>query len=258
MPASLPKPEQFRNKLIIAGIVGAVILAIILFFGIPLIQQPGTTSSSLKNTIQQTPVTPLTGPASVTFPGTLNMAPVTSSSLAAYNSRTDMTTAGLDYGVTISYPAGWRREETESMVVRDYGRDVMTIATIYSPEITSDRVNAAGSNPDKQKYTTLTIDVDPERSPDFEQYFNLATLAVQRRYEDVTITKRDVVLKISVTDTFPGYKSYELDFDAKDMRGKYIFTNADGTIYIFAYRNPSPYSKEVEDIYKSIMISPVG
>jgi hypothetical protein len=66
------------------------------------------------------------------------------------------------------------------------------------------------------------------------------------------------VLRISVTDTFPGYKSYELDFDTKDMRGKYIFTNVHGTIYIFSFRNPSPYSKEVENIYKSIIISPTG
>jgi len=182
---------------------------------------------------------------------------VTPASQAAFGSQTGMTTAHLDYGVTISYPVDWKKEDRDVMVMRDYGRSVINIANLYSPNIYSDRINAAGSNPDKQKYTSLTIDVDPVATSDFEQYFNLATLAVGNQYEDLEITKRNVVLRISITDTFPaGYKSYELDFDTGDMRGKYIFTNVDGTIYIFAFRNPSPYSKEIEDIYKSIIISP--
>ena len=52
-----------------------------------------------------------------------------------------------------------------------------------------------------------------------------------------------------------GYKAYKMDFDAKDLRGKYLFTNVDGTVYIFAFSNPSPYSSEVEAMYRSIVIS---
>jgi hypothetical protein len=183
---------------------------------------------------------------------------VTPAPQAAFGSQTGMTTANLDYGVTISYPVDWRKEDKGVTIVRDYGRTVINIANLYSPNIYSDRINAAGSNPDKQKYTSLTIDVDPVATADFERYFNLATLAVGNRYADLEITKRNVVLRISITNAFPaGYKSYELDFDTEDMRGKYIFTNVDGTIYIFAYRNPSPYSKEIEDIYKSIVITPI-
>jgi hypothetical protein len=174
----------------------------------------------------------------------------------AFGSQTGMTTANLDYGITISYPVDWRKEEKGTKVLRDYGRNVINIANFYSPYITSDRAVAASTNPDKSRYTTLSVDVDPAAAPDFERYFNLATLAVQNKYESVEITKRNVQLKISISNTFPGYKSYELDFDTPDRRGRYLFTNVDGTIYIFAFRNPSPYSKEIEDIYKSIIITP--
>jgi hypothetical protein len=178
---------------------------------------------------------------------------------AAFGSQTGMTTANLDHGVTLSYPVDWRKEETGVRVLRDYGRNVISIANLYSPDITSDRAFAAAPNPDKSRYTTLSIDVDPVATSDFERYFNLATLAVRNKYGNVDITKRNVVLRISITNTFPaGYKSYELDFDTNDMRGRYIFTHVDGTVYIFAYRNPSPYSKEVEDIYKSIIITPAA
>lgn len=177
---------------------------------------------------------------------------------AAFGSQTGMTTAHLDYGVTISYPVTWRKEETGTRVFRDYGRNVINIANVYSPDITPDRALAAAPNPDTSAYTLLSIDVEPAEVPDFERYFNLATLAVMDTYPSASITKRNVQLKISVTDTFPGYKSYELDFDTSDSRGKYIFTDAYGTVYIFAFRNPYPFSREVEDIYKSIIISPEG
>lgn len=177
---------------------------------------------------------------------------------AAFGSRTGMTTTGLGYGLTISYPVTWRKEERGSTEFRDYGRSVINIANFYSPDITSDRAVAASPNPDTLTYTMLSIDADPGEVSDFERYFSLAVLAVMDAYPSATITKRNVQLKISVTPSFAGYKSYELDFDADDMRGKYIFTDADGTVYIFAFRNPSPYSKEVEDIYKSIIITPAG
>jgi hypothetical protein len=188
---------------------------------------------------------------------TRSTVPVTTAPQSSFGNQLNMATVALDYGVTISYPPDWRVEEGSGTVLRDYGRNVINIANFYSPAINADRAFAAAPNPDKSGYTILSIDIDPEAAPDFERYFNMATLAVGRQYEDLEITKRNVVLRLSITDTFPaGYKSYELDFDAKDMRGKYIFTNVDGTVYIFAFRNPSPYSKEVEDIYKSVVIVP--
>ena len=175
----------------------------------------------------------------------------------AFGSQTGMTTASLTHGITISYPVDWKKEEKEVKVLRDYGRNVINIANFYSPDIRSERAVAAAPNPDKLHNTQLSIDVDPVPAPDFERYFNLATLAIQGRYESVEITKKNVVLRLSITNTHPaGYKTYELDFDTPDRRGRYLFTNVDGTIYIFAFRNPSPYSKEIEDIYKSVVIEP--
>lgn len=244
------------DKLVIAGLLGAVILIIILFIGVPQLHQPGTNSSSQKVAPQVSPVYPITSPVYTTLPFTQNQIPLTSAAPAAFNKPNVIHIANPDIDIAISCPGDWRIDETGVMVLRDYGRNVHNIAILSSPYITSDRISTASSNPDIQRYTSLAVDVEPDVTTDFERYFNLATLAVQSRYENVEITKRDVLLKISVTDTFSGYKSYELDFDAKDVRGKYIFTNVDGTVYIFAYRNPSPYSREVEEIYKSIRITP--
>ena len=236
----------FENKSVLCLCLVLVLLGVVL--------SAGCISPSKKATT--VPATPL---LTVTPEITQNRMPMASAPQSVFGNKSDMTTADLKYGVIISYPVDWRKEETDITVLSDYGPDVINIANFYSPDITSDRAFAASPNPDTSGYTILNVDVDPVAASDFEQYFNLATIAIEKQYKDAEITKRNVVLKLSVTDTFPaGYKSYELDFDTKDMRGKYIFTNVHGTIYIFSFRNPSPYSKEVENIYKSIIILPTG
>ena len=167
-----------------------------------------------------------------------------------------LTSAKISQGITITYPQDWKKEELSASGLRDYGRDTVNIANFFSPYITPDRSEAAQPNVDKSKYTTLSIDVDPTPVSDFEQYFNLVAVALQKKYGTITITKHNYQLKISPSDTFPGYKSYQMDFDTADMRGSYIFTNVDGTVYIFAFKNPSPYSTEVHEIYDSIKIVP--
>lgn len=164
--------------------------------------------------------------------------------------------ASLPYGITVFYPQDWTMEETSNTSMRDYGRNTINIANFYSPDITLERSKNAMPNPDLSTYTTLSIDIDPEPTKDFEQYFNLAVLALQKYYPYFDITKHNYQLNISVTDTHPGYKSYQLDFDTYAKRGTYIFTNVDGTVYIFAFDNPTPYSKEVRDMYKAIRIIP--
>jgi len=172
-----------------------------------------------------------------------------------------LTMANLAEGVTIIYPVDWQKEEfPESSLpaLRDYGRTTVNIANLYSPDITTERQIQAGANPDASTYTTLSIDVDPTPVSDFEQYFNLVTLALQKSYGSITITKHNYQLDISKTDTNPdGYDAYQMDFDTKTLRGKYIFVDVDGMVYIFAFRNPSPYSSEVEEMYKSVVITPV-
>jgi hypothetical protein len=166
------------------------------------------------------------------------------------------TTVNLRDGVTITYPADWEKEETSETSMRDYGRITTNIANFYSPDISPVRAQAAQPNVDTSRYTTLSIDVDPSPVTDFEQYFNLVTIALQKKYGHIDITKHNYQLKISKTNAFDGYKSYQMDFDTTNLRGSYIFTNVDGTIYIFAFRNPSPYSAEVQDMYMSVRIVP--
>ncbi len=140
--------------------------------------------------------------------------------------------------------------------MRDYGRVTTNIANFFSPDISRERTLPVYQNLDTSKYTTLSIDVDPNPVTDFENYFNQATLALQNTYGRIVITKHNYQLKISPTDSFEGYRSYQMDFDTDKMRATYIFTNVDGTVYIFAFKNPSPYSAEVMDMYKSISIVP--
>ncbi len=167
-----------------------------------------------------------------------------------------IVTTTLSHGVTISYPGDWQKEITSETSMRDYGRVTTNIANFFSPDISRERTLPVYQNLDISKYTTLSIDVDPNPVTDFENYFNQATLALQNTYGRIVITKHNYQLKISPTDSFEGYRSYQMDFDTDKMRATYIFTNVDGTVYIFAFKNPSPYSAEVMDMYKSISIVP--
>ncbi|MDO9326816.1 MAG: hypothetical protein Q7T80_17850 [Methanoregula sp.] len=225
---------------------GTVCIGLILTFAV--IFAGCTSATTPVNPSQQSSVTPVS--ASQTG-AQKPVSAITTSGLPA------MTMASLSNGITISYPSDWKKEMVSETSLRDYGRITTNIANFYSPDITSDRANRASPNVDTSKYTTLSVDVDPTPVTDFEQYFNLVTLALQKEYGSIEITKHNYQLKISATQTFSGYKSYQMDFDTKNMRGTYIFTNVDGTIYIFAFKNPSPYSEEVHEMYDSIRIVPL-
>jgi len=178
----------------------------------------------------------------------VTVAPTTSgASLAPMQSAiVPMITASLPYGVTISYPNNWERQNVLSSGVRDYGKNTINIANFYSPnEIPGDSLS----------YNSLSIDVDQNVTVDFDQYFNQATLAIGKTY-DPQMEAHSYSLKID------GYNSYELDFQTKDVKGSYIFTNADGSIYIFAFKGPmkpiavKALSGEIVNIYKSIRLEP--
>ena len=178
-----------------------------------------------------TTLTPTTGPG-LKAPVQTGVAPVLS--------------ASLPYGVSISYPNDWERQDVLTSGVRDYGQNTVNIANFFSPnEIPGD----------SQSYNSLSIDVDQNVAGDFDQYFNQATLAVGKTY-DTQMEAHSYSLKIS------GYNSYELDFRTKDVKGSYIFTNADGSIYIFAFKGPTKpiaveaLSGEIVDMYKSIRLNP--
>jgi hypothetical protein len=155
-------------------------------------------------------------------------------------------TANLPYGVTISYPNDWERQDVLTSGVRDYGQNTINIANFYSPnEIPGDTLS----------YNSLSIDLDQNVVEDFDQYFNQATLAVGKTYNP-QMEAHSYALKIA------GYDSYELDFQTDDVKGTYIFTNVDGSIYIFAFKGPTKeiavrtLAGEIADMYKSIQLNP--
>jgi hypothetical protein len=156
--------------------------------------------------------------------------------------------ASLPYGVTISVPADWTRQDVLTGGVRDYGTTTLNIANFYSP-------NAIPG--DQASYTALSVDVDQDPGADFEKYFNNATLAVAKTYGEPTTVEAH-----SYTITISGYKSYELDFQSAEVKGTYIFTSTENGMYIFAFKVPNKrlavqaFQDEIVDIYKSIRINP--
>ena len=138
--------------------------------------------------------------------------------------NTDVS-ASLPYGVTISVPADWKRENVLSSGARDYGTTTVNIANFYSP-------NAIPG--DQSSYIALRVDIDQSPGADFEKYFNNATLAVQKTYDALT----DVQVH-SYTLMISGYKSYELDFQTKEVKGTYIFTSTENGMYIFSFKVPN-------------------
>jgi hypothetical protein len=156
--------------------------------------------------------------------------------------------ASLPYGVTISVPADWTREDVFTSDVRDYGTETINIANFYSPQTIPD-------NP--ESYVSLSVDVDRNPVGDFEKYFNNATLAIGQIYGlPSQIEAHSYTIMIS------GYKSYELDFQSAAVKGTYIFVSTENGMYIFSFRtlNKPPAVQEfrgaVVDIYKSIRINP--
>ena len=160
-------------------------------------------------------------------------------------------TASLPYGVTLTVPAGWRREDSGASAVRDYGMTTLDIATFYSP------AEIAG---DTESYNTLAVDLDQAPGTDFEQYFNQATLAVNKTYA----TKEQQPVLRSYTVTVSGYKTYELDFQTPAVKGSYFFTSTENGMYIFAFKGPNKplavkaLQLEIQDIFTSISIHPPG
>jgi len=230
------------HTLFVRSMILALILGCMVFFA----GCTSETTSITSGTAQPTVTAPITID-STTEP--ITILPQTTSS------RIPTTTVDLSDGVTITYPSDWRLEEpTQTSTEKDYGRSTVTIANFYSPAISSERALQAQPNVDESGYSTLIIDVDSNPGADLENYFNKATIALQTSYGSIDITKHNYQLKISPTDSFTGYRSYQMDFDTKDMRGSYIFTIAHGKGYIFSFRNPSPYSEEVMEMYKSIQI----
>lgn len=158
--------------------------------------------------------------------------------------------ASLPYGVSLTVPADWTREDVLTSDIRDYGTRTVRIAQFTSP------VTIPG---DAASQNTLSIDLDQNPGGDFEVYFNQATLALEKSYStqlDSHSIVRSSTLQIS------GFKSYEVDFQTSEVKGSYIFTSTDKGMYIFAFKGPAKpvpvqaLQAQIVGIHKSIRITP--
>ena len=156
--------------------------------------------------------------------------------------------ATLAHGVTLALPAGWTEEDLNAVSFKDYNRSTLTLARFTSP-VTSPG-DAASAN-------VLTVDFDAAPGAGFEDYFNAATLAVEKQYD----TAEAHGIAKSSTLTVAGTKAYELDFQTNEVKGSYIFVSTDKGMYVFAFKGenkPVPVHTlegEITDIVTSIRIA---
>lgn len=158
--------------------------------------------------------------------------------------------ASLPFGVSVTVPAGWTRQDVLTSETRDYGRTATRIAQFTSP---------ATIPGDAASVNTLTIDLDQSPGSDFEDYFNKATLAVEKTY-GTQLDSHSIVK--SSTLQVSGSKSYEMDFQTSEVKGSYIFTSTKNGMYIFAFRGPNKrvpvdtLEGEITGIINSVTITP--
>ena len=145
--------------------------------------------------------------------------PVVTAGQGAPVPASTQVSASLPYGVTISVPAGWTRQDVLTSGVRDYGTTTLNIANFYSP-------NAITGDP--ASYTSLSVDIDQNPGADFEKYFNTATLAVTKTYGNPTTVEAH-----SYTIPISGYKSYRAGFpDRRGKRDLHLYLNGKWHVYL--------------------------
>ena len=156
--------------------------------------------------------------------------------------------ASLPYGVTISVPADWTRQDVLTSGVRDYGATTVTIARFSSP-------NAIPG--DSASHTSLSIDIDQNPELTLRSTSTTRPLPWQRP------TAIPQQWRPTVTPyQYPVINRTELDFTSAEVKGTYIFTSTENGMYIFAFRVPNKqravraFQTEIVDIYTSIRIIP--
>ena len=155
----------------------------------------------------------------------------------------------LAHGVSLSIPAGWTEEDLNAASPKDYNRSTLTLARFTSP---------ATSPGDAASANVLSVDFDAAPGAGFEDYFNQATLAVEKQYD--TAEAHGIVK--SSTLTVAGRKAYELDFQTNEIKGSYIFVSTDNGMYVFAFKGenrPVPVHTlegEITDIVRSVALQP--
>lgn len=177
---------------------------------------------------------------SVSGTSDMAVAGTAATTVPATTTTTYKTYTDSRYAFSLQYPSDWQAQDAgSSMGLRDYGKYTYNLVNIYSP------TDSAGN------YRTFSVDVDPAKTDDLEQYFNLATLSLGKVYTYMEITKHDYQLKVSDD------KAYRLDFKAKDKDPTIeVYTIGDNDLpYIITY--DSVDDPEFQAMVKSIRINPV-
>ena len=157
--------------------------------------------------------------------------------------------ASLPYGVSLSIPADWTRQDVLTSGVRDYGTTTINIANFYSPSaITGDQAS----------FTSLKGRCRPEPRS------GLREVLQQRdpgRGKDLRQSDNSGGPRVCSTG-YPAKNRTDLDFQSVEVKGTYIFTSTENGMYIFAFRVQNKpqavraFQSEIVDIYKSIRIDP--
>lgn len=156
----------------------------------------------------------------------------------------------LPYGVTVTVPAGWTRQDVLTSDDRDYGKRTIRIATFTSPEPIPGNAKSV---------STFSIDYDENPGGDFEVYFNQGTLAIEDYYK-TQLDSHSIVR--SSTMTVAGFKSYQVDFQTGEVKGYSLFTSTDKGMYIFSFRTSGDpvairaLQAEIMAIIKSVALAP--
>ncbi|MFA5332730.1 MAG: hypothetical protein WC342_10160, partial [Methanoregula sp.] len=153
------------------------------------------------------------------------------------------TYSNPDYGISLSYPAGWDVQETDPAacrVVRDYGKQACTIVTFYSPQ-----PNATG-------YSTVRVDVGDPTTSSLEEYFNQATVSLEDLYHPLSLTRNNFQLRIANQS---GYRLEYLKKNDPSRPGTAVFTmTKDHIPYIIVADN----GNLDETMLESFTITPVS
>jgi hypothetical protein len=219
------------NSFLLTGGIALILICIVLVAGCATSSTPSKTEATTSPT-----------PAPAVVVQTTDQTPVaTTSTLVPTKS------VALANGMTLSYPAEWEMETPGDTARRDYGRITTNLANFFSP---SDQ---------KNQYTSVSVDLEPELISDNDMYFNLATVGVQNTYGSIDITHHSqlsgAVDMISACDKC---KHYNLEFETKSLDKWYHFVDADGTFYIFSINNPDLNHEQVMELLKSVKVIPAA
>ena len=223
------------NSFFLTGGIALILICIVLIAGCTSTSAPTQNQGTVTSTPASTVIVQTPDQTAVQTPVTTTSTPVPTKSVALAN------------GMTLSYPADWEMETPGDTSLRDYGRTTTNLANFFSP-----------SDHNKQ-YTSVSVDLEPERISDNDMYFNLATVGVQKTYGSIEITHHSQLSSaVDMISACDKCKHYNLEFETKNLDKWYHLVDADGTFYIFSINNPDLNHNQIMELLKSVRVTPAA